>query len=188
MCRPRDVLRARAVLHCHDRLRDHLASVGSHDVNTQDLVGLLLCQELDLTLGVQVRLGARVGQEGELSDFVLDTGSLELLLRLADPCDLGVRVHDGGDRVIIDMTMASLNVFGRGDTLLLSLVREHLSECDITNAADVGRGRVELGVDHDATLGVKLNAGSLEVETLSVRPAADGDKNDVGLVLQRAIW
>jgi hypothetical protein len=56
--------------------------------DAQDLVGLLLNDHLDETLGVANGLCSRVGGEGELSNLVRDLGSLELLLGLSNPCDL----------------------------------------------------------------------------------------------------
>ena len=85
-------------------------------MHAKDAVGLLLYKELDLTLGVEVRLGARVGGEGELPDFILDAVRLELLLRLADPSHLGMRVHDGGNGVVVDVTVTVLDVFDGGNS------------------------------------------------------------------------
>lgn len=114
--RPRNILCASTVLHREHSLGDHLSSVGPDDVDTEDLVGLLLGDELDHTLAVLVGLCSRVGGEGEFSNLVLDTGSLELLLCSADPCDFGVGVDDGGDGSVVDMTVARFDVFNSGDT------------------------------------------------------------------------
>lgn len=87
-------------------------------MDTQNSVSLLLGDELDLTLRVQVRLRARVGREGELANVVLHTAGLELLLGLANPSDLRVGVHNRGNRMVVDMTVASLDVLNRGATCI----------------------------------------------------------------------
>jgi hypothetical protein len=66
----------------------------------------------DDSLGVLVGLGPRVGREGVLSNLVLDPGRLELLLVLADPRDLGVGVDDRGDGVVVDVSVAVLDLDG----------------------------------------------------------------------------
>ena len=181
---PCNVLRARAILNGKDTLPDHLTRVGANDVHTQNAVGLGLSDELHDTLGVEVRLRARVSRERELADLVLDARGLELLLGLADPRDLGVRVHDGRDRVVVDVPVALGDVLHCGDTLLLGLVREHGPECHVANALDALHARVELVVDHDAALVVELDTDLVETEPLGVWPAADGDEDDVRLKLR----
>lgn len=89
-----DVLGRSLVLLSKNSGSNHFTSIGTNDVATQDLVGLLLYNELDETIGVLVGLRSRVGSEGELSDLVFDTSGLELLLVLADPGDFRVGVDD----------------------------------------------------------------------------------------------
>ena len=118
---PRDVFRARAILDSKDSLGDHLARVRADDVHAEHAVGLRLGNELDDTLGVEVRLRARVGREGELADIVLDTGSLELLLGLADPSDLGVRVDNRGNGIIVNVAVTSLDILSNSNTCKIEL-------------------------------------------------------------------
>lgn len=68
--------------------QSHTRRHASSRDDAQDLVGLLLNDHLDETLGVANGLCSRVGGEGELSNLVRDLGGLELLLGLSDPCDL----------------------------------------------------------------------------------------------------
>ena len=86
------------------------------DVHAENAIRLLLGEEFDLALRVQVRLRTRVCSEGELADVVFHTLGLELLLRLTDPRNLGVCVDDGRDRVVVDIPVAALDEFNRGDT------------------------------------------------------------------------
>ena len=123
----------------------------TNDMYAEDAVRLRFHEELDLALGVQVCLGARVGDEREAADLVLHAVLLEFLLRLADPRNLGVRVHDARDRVVVHMAVPAVDVLRRGDALLLCLVREHWSEGDVTDALDARYARVELVVDNDAS-------------------------------------
>lgn len=192
-----NVLGTRAVFHSQDALSDHLAGVGAwksisdqclrhciacgltHDVHAENTVGLLLDEELNLALGVDVRLGTGVGREGELSDLVLHAGRLELLLGLTNPGNLGVCVDDRGDSLVVDVPVAGLDVFDGSNTLLLSLVREHGAEGHVADALDARDRGVELVIDDNAALGVNLNPNLLESETLGVGPPSDRDKNDV---------
>ena len=68
-------------------------------------------------------------------------------------------------------------------TFFLGLVRKHRAERDVTDALDALRARVELVVDHDATLVVQLNASSFEVKTFGVWTATNCDEDDVRLEL-----
>ncbi len=61
-----------SILHAKNCFRDELASVGAHHVDTEDLVRLGVCQNLDEAVGVVVGSRSGVGHEGELADFVYD--------------------------------------------------------------------------------------------------------------------
>ena len=203
-----NVLRRRLVLNRKDRRGDHLTGVGANDVHTENLVRLLLDQELDGSLRVGVRLGSRVGEEGELASLVLDTLLLEVLLSLTakfgkskseqlgavknenesghhspNPCDLRVCVDDRRNGLVVDVTVAGLDNLDSGNTLLFGLVRQHGAKGGVTNALDALAGSVVLVVNDDAASLVLLNTNSLEVEALGHRSSADSDKNDVGVKL-----
>jgi hypothetical protein len=90
-------------------------------------------------------------------------GTLELLLRLADPRHFWVSVHHARDHAVVDVAMASLDVLDGGDTLFLSLVREHGPESCIADALDMRCACAEGGVDNDAALAVELDAGLVKV-------------------------
>lgn len=162
---------------------NHLTSIGANDVNTKNLVSLLLDEELDDTVGIGVGLGTRVGKEGELAHLELNTLLLELLLVLSDPSDLGVGVDDGGNGSVVDVAVASLDDLDSSNTLLLGLVGKHGTESGVTNALDTLAGGVVLVVDNDASSLVLLDSDSLEVEAAGDRSSADGDKNNVSVEL-----
>lgn len=85
-------------------------------MDTEDLVGLLLSNNLHETFSIQVGLGPRVRREVEFADVVFDASSLQLLLGLANPGDLRVCIDDGGNSVVVDVTVAALEELNRGDT------------------------------------------------------------------------
>lgn len=181
VARTSNVLGRCAVLQGQSGLGNHLTSVGTNDVATQQPVGLGVGEHLDHTVRVEVGLGARVGAEGEGADLVGNLLVLELLLVLTNPSNLGVSVHDRGDDTVVDMAVALLDVLNGGHGLLLGLVGKHGAKGHVTNAADVrGLGAV-LGVDDDAAAVVNLKAGVLQAQAGGVWAAADGDENDVGL-------
>lgn len=175
-----NVLGRGTVLNGKSSLGDHLTSVGTNDVSTENAVGLLVRKNLDKALSVEVGLGTGVGNEGELTDVVGNTGSLELLLRLADPSDLGVGVHDGGNDVVVDVTVAVLDELDGSNTLLLGLVGEHGTKSDITNDSNVGLVGAELRVHDDATLVVNLNTDLVKTKASGVGATANGNEQDIG--------
>lgn len=123
MRRAGNILGARAVLEGKHRLCDHFAGVGANDVCAKDAVSLRLGKDLDEALRVEVGLRARVRREAELANLVLDTLRLEFLLGLADPGDLGVRVYNGGDSSVVDVTVATLDELDSGNTCENRLIR-----------------------------------------------------------------
>jgi hypothetical protein len=147
-------------------------------------VRLGLHQELDLALGIQVGLGARVRQEREAADFILDAVLLELLLRLSDPRYFRVRVYDARDRAVVHVSVSAVDVLRSGDPFFLRFVREHGPEGHVADAFDVRHAGVELIVDHDAPAWVDFDADFFEAEALGVWPAADSDEHNVRLDLR----
>lgn len=178
-----DVLCRSLVLDGENSGCNHLTGVGADDVNTENLVSLLLDKELDDTIGVGVGLGTRVGKEGELAHFVVNTLLLELLLVLADPSDLGVSVNDGGDGGVVNVSVTSLDDLDSCNTLLLGLVGKHGTESGVTDALDTLACGVVLVVNNDASTLVLLDSDSLEVEAAGDGSSADGNKNDIGIQL-----
>lgn len=67
-------------------------------------------------LRVLVRLGSRIGREGEFADFVLNTSSFKFFLIFTNPCDLRMCVNNRWDGIIIDMPMTGLENFDGSDT------------------------------------------------------------------------
>lgn len=181
---PRNVLGRGTVLNGKTGLSNHLTSVGADDVNAENAVGFGIGDELDKTLGVEVGLRARVGGEGEGADLVLDAGSLDLGLVLADPGDLRVCVHDRGDDAVVDVTVTLRNVLDGGDGLLLSLVGKHGAEGAVTDDADVGNLGAVLVVDDQAALVVGLDTNVLNAEAGGVRTTANGNENNICVDLE----
>lgn len=176
-----DILAGSTVLESQSTLSDHLTSVGADDVNTENAVSLGVSEHLDHALSVLVGLGSGVGNEGEGSDSVRDVLVLQVLLALADPGDLGVSVHNGGNGTIVDMAVTLLDVLDNGNSLLLSLVGKHGAEGDITNTSDVGDLGSVLGVNDDTAAVVSLEANVLKAEAAGVGSSTNGNEDDVGL-------
>jgi hypothetical protein len=152
-------------------------------VHAKYAVRLLFDDELDLALSVQVRLGARIGEEGEAADPVPHTILLQILLRLADPRHLRVRVHHARNSVVVNVAVARVDVLCRGDAFLLRFVREHGPEGNVADALDVRHTRVKLVVDHDAPARIDFDTSVFEAKAFGVWPTADGDEDDIGVEL-----
>ena len=150
-------------------------------MNTQNLIGLLLGENLNKSFRILVRLGPRVGNEGELSNLVLHAILFQILLSLSHPSDLRVGVHNRWNGVVVDVPMAGLDVLDSSNALFFGLVGKHGPKCDVADTLDSGDRSVELVVDHDPASVVNLESDVLKAETLGVRPAADRDEDDVGL-------
>lgn len=164
-------------------LGNHFTSVGANNVDTQHAVGLSIDDNLDETVGVVVGTCTRVGNERIAANLVLNTGFLQFLFVLANPGNFGVSVDDGGNSIIVDVTVTGSNHFRDGETFILGLVGQHGTESGITNAADVGDVGLELRVDNDAAAVVELDTNVLQAETLGVRATTNGDKDDIGFKL-----
>ena len=154
------------------------------DMYAENSVRLLLSKELDKALRVEVRLGTRIGSKGELANIVLNTSCLEVLLRLSYPGNLGVRVNDRRDAIVVDVAVARFEVFNRGDPLLLCLVGEHRTKGHVTDTLDVLDRGAELVIDDDTTLVVFLDTNGFEVETLRVWTTTDRNQNNIGFELR----
>jgi hypothetical protein len=139
--------------------------------------------EFHQTLGILVGLCTRVGRERELADLVRDTGLLQLLLILSDPRDFRVRVHNGRNRIIVDVSVTRLDDFDGGDTFFFSLVGQHGTECSVTDTLDSLDAGVELVVDNDTTSVVELDTDLFQSEVLGDRSSTDGYQDDVGFEL-----
>lgn len=176
-----NVLGGSTVLDGEGGLSNHLTGTGADDVDTENAVGLGIGDELNKTLGVEVGLGAGVGAEGEGTDIVLDTGSLNLSLSLANPSDLGVGVHDAGDGSVVDVAVAGLDIFDGGNGLLLGLVGQHGTEGAVTNDTDVGKLRAVLLVDNQAATLILLDSNLLQVQAIGVGTTANSDQDNVGV-------
>ena len=135
------------------------------------------------SLSVLVTLCPRISSIRVLSDLVLDARRLQLFLILAHPRNLGVRVHNRGDGIVVDVPVAVLDHFHRGDTLLLGLVRQHGTERDVADTLDALGGSVELIVDDDSAALVGFDADLFEAEALGDGTTANGDEDDVGFEL-----
>mmetsp|Transcript_7269 Transcript_7269/g.26348 ORF Transcript_7269/g.26348 Transcript_7269/m.26348 type:complete len:435 (+) Transcript_7269:289-1593(+) len=149
-------------------------------MDSQDLVGLLVGKELDDPVGLVHGPRPRVGHHAELSGLVLDALALELHLRLTNPRDLGVGVHDAWDGVVVHVADLAGDVLHARDAVLLGLVREHGARDDVTNGVDGGNVGLELVVDQN-TAAVHLDPEVLEAETLGEGPPADRHEDDVSL-------
>jgi hypothetical protein len=155
----------------------------THNVDTKHTISFSFRDEFHLTLGVEVGLRTRIRREGELANLVLHPSRLELLLGFADPGNLGMSVNNGGDSMVVNVTMSLLDVLGGGNALFFSLVCKHGAKSDVTDTLYVLDSRVELVVNDDTAFVIKLNTNLLKVKPLSVGSTANGDKDDIGFEL-----
>lgn len=182
--RPRHVFGTGTIFQCKSSLGNHLAGIGSDDVDTQDAIRLRIGQKLHQTIGIHVRFRSRVGGERERSNLVVDLGFFQFGFILSDPCDFGVRVHDRGNGVVVDVAVILGDEFDCCHGFFFCFVCEHGAECAITDDTNVRDFRSVLRVDDQAAAVVSLDADSFEVEARGVRATADGYEDHVGVELR----
>lgn len=105
-------------------------------------------------------------------------------------------VNDGWNSVVVDMSMAVLDDFYSCDpyimsaktrfyrchgqlAFLLGLVCQHGTESDITNTLDTFCTGVELIVNDDSSLFIRLDADLVKSQTFSNGSTTDRDENDI---------
>ncbi len=178
-----NILARGTILQSQGSFSNHLTRAGANDVDSEQTIGLGVGKHLHHTVRVKVGLRPGVGAEGESADGVLGTGLLQVLLGLADPGDLGVRVHDRGDAAIVDVAITLLDELDSCDTLLLCLVRKHGAESGVSDAANVGELGTILRVNDDTSTVIKLKANVLEAQTSGVWATSNGNQDNVGIEL-----
>eukprot|EP00760_Papus_ankaliazontas_P007791 PhM_4_TR13531/c0_g1_i1/m.76495 len=186
VARAANVLGAGTVLEGEDGLVDHLTRAAVHNVDAEDAVSLLVGEHLHEPVGLVVGLGAAVRDEGELAHLVLRAGGLELLLGLANPRDLGVRVNDAGDGVVVHVAGLARQDLGDGDALVLSLVGEHGALVhNVTDGVHTRGAGLEVVVDLNEAALVQVHLGNVKTKVARERLAADGNEHGVALDLVR---
>lgn len=91
-------------------------------MNTKHSIGFLLDNELNEAFHVDIGLGTGVCHEGELSDLIFNTSCFELLLSLADPCDFRMSVDNGGDGVVVYVSVTRFDVLSNSNTYTTALI------------------------------------------------------------------
>ncbi|EGE56106.1 hypothetical protein RHECNPAF_750070 [Rhizobium etli CNPAF512] len=176
-----EIFRRTAELHQHGSLVDHLAGAETDDMAAEHAVGVLVGEDLDETVGRQHRAGAPVRRERELADLIGDTRRLQLFLGLADRSDLGLRVDDARNDIVIDVAMLAGEDFGQRHTLVFRLVRQHRTLDHIADRIDAGDIGLEVTVDLDTAAIVECNTRFFEAEPRRIGLAAGGDQHDFGI-------
>jgi len=150
-------------------------------MGSKNLVGLGVSEDLDKPISIGVGARPAVSGKGEVADSVLDSSLLQLLLGLANPGDLGVCVDDGGNSVVVNVTVTSGDRLGHRDALLLGLVGEHWPRDHIADGEDALLVGLELPIDLNPALVVNINADLLESEVGGVGAATDAHQHDISL-------
>lgn len=212
MARTANILCGCTVLECQYSLGNHLTSVGADNVDSEDSVCFLICNEsvkkerirlaplspafqgsglrkyiLYHALSIEVGLSSRVCAERETPNIVALLCRLDLLLRQANPCGLRVCVHNAGNSTIVYMAISLADVLNGRDTFLLGLVRQHGTKGDIADHTDMGDLSAVFLVDDDTAAFVSLNANIFKTEASGIGAAADRDEDNVGVKLNRWI-
>ena len=120
-------------------------------MNAQDSIGLGVGQDFDESVAVAQRAGTAVGTKREDSLAVLDAFRLQLVFGFADAGHFGMRVGDGGNHVVVDVSVAGHEPLDAGHGLVLGLMGEHRTANDVPHGENARDDRVEMLVDRNAT-------------------------------------
>ena len=162
MTRPRHILRRSPILDGQHALRNHLTRIRADDVNAQYTIRLGISNELDHAVRLEIRLGARIGGEGEGARLVFDAGGLDFGFVLPDPRHFGMRVHDGRDGAVVDVAVAFGDVFDGRDGFFFRFVRQHGPEGAVADDADVWELGAVFLVDYQAAFFVGFEPNVFE--------------------------
>ena len=160
-------------------------ATGPDDVHAEHVVVLLIGDELHEADRLLHALRAAVGGEAERADLVRPAGRFDLFLGLADPGDLGRRVDDGRDRLVVHLGDVARDQLGDHDAFFHALVREHRAADDVADGPDVRHRRAALLVDLDEAALVERHLHVGREQPGRHGPAADGDDERVDVELLR---
>jgi len=167
------------ILHGKTSFSNHFTSIGAHDVDTKDSISLSISDNLDETIGIVIGASTRVGNEWVVTGLVLDTSLLQFLFVLTNPSDFRMSIDDGGNNIIVDMTVSSGDHLRNGETFIFSLVGQHRSKSNVTNASNVGDVGLELRVDDNATAVINFDTNILKAKALGEGTTTNGEKNNI---------
>ena len=95
-----------------------------------------------------------------------------------------MRVHDGGDGVVVDVTVALFDELDGRDAFFFGFVCEHGAECAVADDADVGELGAVLFVDDETAFVVDFEADVFQTETGGVRATANSYKDNIRVELE----
>lgn len=162
-------------------LSDHLTRITAKNPNTKEHVSNGVSHNLDQTVFLVRDTSSAVLRNVVDALTVLNASFLEFILRLADPCDLGVRVNHTRNAVVVNLTTSVRNVLCNRDRFFLGLVRKHSSLNAVSNAVDVRLARLPSVVSFNHAALVDLNSSFLEVEALTVRVSTNGNQEHISV-------
>src|SRR4029079_9921222 len=175
------ILCGRLELHREHGLGDQLARDGTDDVHAEDVVVLAVRDQLHEADRLLHALRAAVHCERKRPDLVRPAVLLDLRLGLADPRDLGRRVDDGRNRLVVHLGHMARDELRDHHALFRALVREHRAAHDVADRPDVRHRRAAMRVDVDEAPLVELQRHVRRERTRGVRPAPDRDDERVEL-------
>ena len=94
-----------------------------------------------------------------------------------------MRVHDGGNGVVVDVAVPLFHKFDSRDTFFFCFVCEHGTEGAVADDADVGELGAVLFVDYEAAFVIDFKTDVFETETGGVGTAPDGYEDNVRVEL-----
>ena len=93
-------------------------------------------------------------------------------------------VHDGGDGVVVDVTITFGDVFDGGNGFFFGFVGEHGTEGAVADNTDVGEFGPVLFVDYKTAFVIDFEADVFETKASGIGTAPYGYKDNVGVELE----
>mmetsp|Transcript_41496 Transcript_41496/g.125724 ORF Transcript_41496/g.125724 Transcript_41496/m.125724 type:complete len:269 (+) Transcript_41496:412-1218(+) len=175
----RNIFRTRAVFHPQYSLSNHFSSIGTNDMCSKDAVGLLVSQDLHKSFTITIGTSARICRKGERPLRISHTCLLQFFLRLTNRRNFWVSINHPRNSIIIDMPSEASNCFDRRNAFLFRLVRKHGAINTITDGIDRWNSCLEVLINLDSPELISLYSQGLKSKSISVRPPASGNKNNV---------
>src|SRR5215216_3503493 len=173
MAGPRHIFRRAAELHQHRAFMNEFSGHRADDMHPEHAVGPRIRQDFDEAVGGLVGLRPRIGEKRKLAGLVVDSRLLQLLFRFAHRRHFRRGIDDRGYDIVIHMPRLAGQKFGKGDALILALMRQHRAANDIADRINTLRTRLEALIDRDPALLVAPDPRLVEAQAVRIRNTAD---------------
>ena len=177
-----NVLGTCSKFNCRNRFGNQISRVRTENVHSKHSIRFRVSQNLDTPLGSTNRLGSAVRQKGEHPFFVGCSRVFQLFFRFSHARNLGVRVNNPRNRVIIDMAIFARQSFGTSDTLFFGFVCQHGTWDTISHSINSrNRSLKTVGINRDKPTLISGNIQIFQPQIVRIRESTDRKQHPIAL-------